>query len=245
MQAYQLATLLPLLAAPLGVVAYAGGACNGGDGQSIVWSGNAENAWFTFNGGASTGPATGCTDLGAGFTGQVGVAYQDSNRFVSAAGSIIETNPSGDFDVSYVLGYSLPIVCSSGNTISGCSKDLFGAGNPPCPYDVVDGVCPNPTGPSGSRNPQTFNGDRTAQPWCNACSPPDPFFAACSGSAYTYPYDDGANTGQASGGSIQCCVGTACPDTGREGSASNGNNDPGRNCVPCGTSGKRSLSFTA
>ena len=237
MQVHQLLALLLLLAAPLTVLAIPNGACDGqSDGLSITWSGNAQGAYYTFNGGANTGPATGCTDLGSGFSGQVGISYMGADGKPHADGTILETNPTGYFDISYILGYTLPVVCSANGASSGCAIDLFGSGTP-CPK-LQDGVCYNPTGPGGSRDPGSYG----SPGWCNACSPPDPFFAPCAGSAYTYPYDDGATVGPATG-SIQCCVGTACPSTGREGSGKWGNNQPNRNppCSPCATSGKRSL----
>lgn len=238
MQVHQLLALLPILAAPLTVLAIPNGACDGqSDGLSIRWSGNAEGAYFTFNGGANTGPATGCTDLGSGFQGQVGISYLGANGQPHADGTILETNPTGYFDISYILGYTLPVICSASNGAStGCAKDLFGSGTP-CP-DLVDGVCKNPTGPGGSRDPGVYPNSA----WCNACGPADPFFAPCAGSAYTFPYDDGA-TVAAGSGSINCCVGTACGDTGREGSTQGGTSDPTRfePCAPCGTSSRRSL----
>ncbi|KAL9065776.1 MAG: hypothetical protein Q9161_008001 [Pseudevernia consocians] len=242
MQVHQLMALLPLLAAPLSVLAIPNGACDGqSDGLSITWSGNAEGAYYTFNGGANTGPATGCTDLGSGFNGQIGISYLGANGQPHAMGTILETNPTGYFDISYILGYTLPVVCSSNGASSGCAIDLFGPGSPACP-NLQDGVCQNPTGPGGSRDPGAYQGSAGASPWCNACSPPDPFFAPCAGSAYTYPYDDGATVGPAVG-SIQCCVGTACPATGREGNGRYGNNQPSRDppCTTCSSGGKRSL----
>ena len=241
MQAHQLLALLPLLAAPLTVRALPGGACDGSDGLSITWSGNAQNPYYTFNNHGTEGPATGCTDLGAGFNGQVGVSYMGSDGRVHADGTIIELNPTGFFDVSYILGYTLPVVCSSNGASSGCATDLFNTGAS-CPTPVHDGVCDNPTGPGGWRDSGAYQGNAGAWPWCNACSPPEAFFAPCSGSAYTYPYDDGATVGPATG-SIQCCVGTACGATGREGNGKWGNNQPSRDppCQACGTAGKRSL----
>lgn len=241
MQVHQLLALLPLLAAPLTVLAIPNGACDGqSDGLSITWSGNAQGAYYTFNGGANTGPATGCTDLGSSFSGQVGISYMGANGQPHADGTILETNPTGYFDISYILGYTLPVVCSSAGASTGCSLDLFSLGT--CPTAVQDGVCQNPTGPGGSKDPGSYQGSASAQPWCNACSPPDPFFAPCAGSAYTYPYDDGATVGPATG-SIQCCVGTACAATGREGNGKFGNNQPNRNppCTACASGSKRSL----
>ncbi|CAF9934552.1 hypothetical protein IMSHALPRED_009759 [Imshaugia aleurites] len=236
MQVHQLVTLLPLLAAPLSVLAIPNGACDGhSDGLSITWSGNVENVYYTFNGGANTGLATGCTELGPSFEGQVGISYKGVNGQIHANGTIFETNPAGWFDISYNLGYTLPVLCSSGSNgnSTGCAIDLFSPGNPPCPGGVQDGVCYNPTGQvGGPKDPGSYPGSPGAWPWCNACSAPDPFFAPCAGSAYTYPYDDKAMATPAVG-SIQCCVGTACGNTGREGVGKYGYPQPSRSYEPC------------
>ena len=200
-----------------------GGSCTG-SGMEIQWSG--EKVSFSWSGGSGT--TTGCTSLGSGFQGQVAVG--------GSGGTIFEGNPSGYFDVSYILGYSVPMVCSNNGAKTGCSKDLLGNGG------KEGTVHKNPTGPGGNHDPGQYAGCATCTPWCYACAPPDPFFAPCSGSAYTYPYDDGATVGPASG-PINCCIGTSCGTTGREGSTSKGHTELSRNppCGQCAGSSKRSI----
>ncbi|KAJ4397483.1 hypothetical protein N0V93_001712 [Gnomoniopsis smithogilvyi] len=111
---------------------------------------------------------------------------------------------SFDIDVSYVNGYTVPIICTCNDDktfLSGCSEDLWGqnkcgAGGE---TDEADkGVCTNPT------NNGSFTGTAAT-----------PFFKPCEGKAYTYPSDDDANSnGKCAGGSATCCVGTTadgCP----------------------------------
>ena len=200
-----------------------GGSCTG-SGMEIQWSGDQVD--FSWSGGSGT--TTGCTSLGSDFEGQVAVG--------GSGGTIFEGNPSGYFDVSYILGYSVPMLCSSGDAKSGCSKDLLGNGG------QAGTVHKNPTGPGGAHDPGSYAGCATCTPWCWACSAADPFFAPCSGSAYTYPYDDDATVGPASG-SINCCIGTSCGTTGREGSTAGGHPEPTRDppCELCAGSSKRSV----
>lgn len=151
-------------------------------------------------------------------------------------GTIFEGNPDGYFDVSYILGYSVPMLCSANGVKSGCSKDLLGNGGKP------GTVHKNPTGPGGVHDPGSYNGCATCTPWCYACSAIDSFFAPCAGSAYTYPYDDAATVGPATG-PITCCIGTGCGSTGREGSAADGNPQLSRDppCGLCAAGSKRSV----
>ena len=195
-----------------------------GSGMSIKWSG--EKVSFSWSGGSGT--TTGCTNLGSSFEGQVAVG--------GSGGTIFEGNPSGYFDVSYILGYSVPMLCSSGSMKSGCSKDLLGNGG------KAGTIHKNPTGPGGAHDPGSYAGCATCTPWCYACSAADPFFAPCSGSAYTYPYDDDASVGPATG-TINCCIGTSCGTTGREGSTANGHPELTRDppCGLCASSSKRSV----
>ena len=203
-----------------------GGSCTG-SGMEIQWSGQAVS--YSWSGGSGT--TTGCLSLGSSFQGQVAVG--------GSGGTIFEGNPSGYFDVSFILGWSVPMVCSSGNVKSGCSLDLGSMGS--CP-DKQGSICRNPTGPGGAHDPGSYKGCASCTPWCYACAAPDPFFQPCSGSAYTYPYDDGATVGPASG-AIQCCIGTGCGSTGREGKTKGGNPQPSRNppCSLCSGGSKRSV----
>ena len=204
-----------------------GGSCTG-SGMEIEWSGDSVS--YSWSGGSGT--TTGCLPLGSSFEGQVAVG--------GSGGTIFETNPSGYFDVSFIPGWSVPMVCSSGGHSSGCSIDLSSKHS--CP-DQQGSICKNPVGAGGADDPGQYNGCATCTPWCYACSAPDPFFQPCSGAAYTYPYDDGATVGPAVG-AVKCCIGTTCGSTGREGSTAGGNPQPGRNppCELCpGGGSKRSV----
>ena len=200
-----------------------GGSCTG-SGMEIQWSGDEVD--FSWSGGSGT--TTGCTSLGSDFQGQVAVG--------GSGGTIFEGNPSGYFDVSYILGYSVPMLCSSGGVKTGCSKDLLGNGG------KAGTVHKNPTGPGGEHDPGAYNGCATCTPWCWACSAADSFFAPCAGSAYTYPYDDAATVGPASG-AIDCCIGTSCGSTGREGSGADGHPQLSRDppCDLCAGASKRNI----
>ncbi|KAL8868807.1 MAG: hypothetical protein Q9198_008060, partial [Flavoplaca austrocitrina] len=147
----------------------------------------------------------------------------------------VMSNSLGAMDVSYVEGFSVPMMCTDEKTgfKSGCGIDLFSVGT--CPTGgSAGGVCKNPQGPGGDRD--------SADNWCEACSPPDPFFAPCAAAAYTFPTDDAAVQGQ-SGLEITCVVGASSDTTGREGdTAETGNPQAGR-CKVCSgsTATKRSL----
>ncbi|KAL8651758.1 MAG: hypothetical protein Q9226_004563 [Calogaya cf. arnoldii] len=139
-------------------------------------------------------------------------------------------------DVSYVEGFSVPMMCTDNTNdfMSGCWIDLFSVGT--CPTGgSAGGVCRNPQGPGGDRD--------SAVNWCEACSPPDPFFAPCAAAAYTFPTDDAAVDGGA-GLDITCVVGASSEEgTGREGdTAKSGHPQAGR-CEVCpgSTTTKRSL----
>lgn len=201
--------------------------CNG-PGMNIAWKGDVVD--MSYNG--KKGKTQGCTNLGTDFNGQVHVGGEQ--------GTIFEGNHNGGnqfWDVSIILGFTVPMVCSAGNEKSGCNIDLW-KGESKCPQK--DGHrCINPTGPGGHSDPGAYKGQATAEPWCFACAPPDPFFAPCAGAAYTYPYDD-LSTRNAQG-TVTCCIGTGCPSTGREGNTAKGNAQMERD-PPCGlcSSGKSS-----
>lgn len=136
------------------------------------------------------------------------------NNFDSA-NSKIEASLDGqpNIDVSYVDGFSAPIVCSCDGrgVVTGCNLPLFKMNK--CPnegpgmFNVLkytfhsDIVADN--GPA--TGPVCYNPEQNV-PY----GPASPFFAACAGAAYTYPKDDGADTGCASH-TINCCVGPQCP----------------------------------
>lgn len=97
-------------------------------------------------------------------------------------------------DISYVDGFTVPIVCSClGEVIVGCSHDLFDSTETfggPC-ADKGKDICYNPARGMNS-------------------GPATPFFAPCKGVAYTFPFDDGADK-YCLANEIFCCVGSTCP----------------------------------
>ena len=159
------------------------GACTG-SGIEIQWSGDVVS--YSWSGGSGQTNRGECLSLGSNWEGQVAVG--------GSGGTIFESNPSKYFDVSFILGWSVPIVCCSGGAKSGCSLNLGSMGS--CPSGSSGGICKNPTGPGGSHDPGSYSNCASCISWCYACSPPDLFFAPCSGSAYTYPYDDGRRSAQ-------------------------------------------------
>jgi len=190
-----------------------------GSGMTIAWTG--DEVSYSWSGG--TGTTTGCLSLGT-FNGQLEVG--------GSGGTIFEGNYNNGamyYDVSFITGFSVPMMCSSSAGSSGCSIDLFSQGTA-CPQQSGS-VCTNPVGMNGNKQPGSYGGDMNTSPWCYACSAPDPFFQPCAGSAYTYPYDDGAT--QSADGTITCCVGTSCGETGREGSTKDGHAEPDRSSEPC------------
>ena len=140
------------------------------------------------------------TTIGAGSTtfysfptGWAGRIYV--GKTTDPANSKIEGSVTGtpDMDVSYVDGYSVPIVCKSAGKISGCNTELFGLNGNKCGQNVdISGfqICKNPA--------LTLND-----------GPPDSFFAPCKGKAYTYPNDNDANYSNVDA-TTNCCIGTAC-----------------------------------
>jgi hypothetical protein len=128
-------------------------------------------------------------------------------RTLQVGNSLIEGNYIKDpwLDVSYVDGFSVPITCSSGGKpITGCNIDLF----------QQPGItCENTTG-SVCINPARSEDDGPA-----AC-----FFAACAGTAYTFPHDD--NAARPIFSSVSCCIGTSCPAPERQ---------PGTAVIACST----------
>ncbi|KAL8797961.1 MAG: hypothetical protein Q9182_007076 [Xanthomendoza sp. 2 TL-2023] len=139
----------------------------------------------------------------------------------------------GAMDVSFVEGFSVPMLCTdtTNNFVSGCGLDLFSLSS--CPTGgSAGGVCKNPQGPGGTRDSK----DRA----CEACSPPDAFFAPCSAAAYTFPTDDAAVDGRG-GLEISCVVGAGGGTPSRAGSTSQTGNPQSGRCEVCPGSVKRSL----
>lgn len=98
------------------------------------------------------------------------------------------------YDVSYIQGYSVPIVCScSDNLNAGCNIPLFW-GKAKCPELGPGNTCLNPLRDSAQ-------GRGTAG---------HPFFDPCQGAAMIYPNDyDGVKNCPVN--EISCCVGHGCP----------------------------------
>ncbi|KAL8694381.1 MAG: hypothetical protein Q9218_000947 [Villophora microphyllina] len=129
----------------------------------------------------------------AGWAGRVSVGKVDHADNSKIEGSFYGAG-NGDIDVSYVDGYSVPITCSvDGKVVSGCNVELFDRGcNAPDSLSAGGSACHNaaqgvPDGPASS------------------------MFAPCAGAAYTFPKDDGANTGMITSTSMSCCIGVRCP----------------------------------
>lgn len=92
----------------------------------------------------------------------------------------------------------MPITCSSEDKpVSGCNIDLFKQRNIPCTNKVDGPVCLNP-----------------AQNIANGPAPP--FFAACKGTAYPYPYDNDANVSNLKSTLVSCCISTSCKAPSRQ-----------------------------
>lgn len=119
----------------------------------------------------------------------VGKSLSGCNSLIEAS---YDPNWYPSIDISYVDGYSVPITCSvEGRPVTGCNIELFDQGIE-CDSPMDNGACPN-SARSKNRGPAA------------------PFFAACQGSAYTYPQDDTATYGSIPGREISCCIGTSCP----------------------------------
>ncbi|MDI1488452.1 MAG: hypothetical protein OHK93_007727 [Ramalina farinacea] len=199
------------------------------------------------NGGSpSTGKTQGtCICMSAGSV-RVNIGTTDTADHTT----LIEGSAAGDdsyYDVSYVEGYTHPVVCrvSDGSSMSGHHEDLFAKGASCDTTTTKDGtkLCINP----GYTAMTTPGADPNS---CWRCTLPSEFFAPASGAAYTYPFDDSpcasgpmATKGaykspMGKGEALVCCVGPNCsPNTySVGGQTSMGNcNRPG--CMPCQGSG--------
>ena len=130
----------------------------------------------------------------AKWDGIIEVGYEEN-----VDNSLIEGNTFNeriDVDVSFVQGFSVPIVCSNdGVVVTGCNKQLF-----------AYGTCP----------PADMRGTRVCH---NSAREPDaaragPFFTPCQSAAITFPTDGGNFNGVPSAPrDIVCCIGneTVCP----------------------------------
>ncbi|MCJ1281515.1 hypothetical protein MMC26_000835 [Xylographa opegraphella] len=136
----------------------------------------------------------------------------DSNPYASKIEGSVGSNETTelDLDVSYVDGYTVPITCSSGNTVVvGCNIDLFAHGECGTDKEVLDD---NGTGCQNPMNDPVGNG------------PPTKFFAPCAGAAYTYPNDNDANNGSVDD-TVSCCIGTNCKPSNKQGLAKGSKRD--------------------
>ena len=105
-------------------------------------------------------------------------------------------------DISYVTGFSIPIVCSCGTSVSGtpvtgCNKALLSLNQCPAPQLLGNpntGTCINLAPDNG---------------------PPTTFFAPCQGAAFTYADDTGA-IGTCAVNNIACCLGAMCSPVARQ-----------------------------
>ncbi|KAI0100642.1 hypothetical protein GGR51DRAFT_563976 [Nemania sp. FL0031] len=142
--------------------------------------------------------ATAVVAFPTGWSGRIAMAEADTP--IRDRASLLEGAfaPPGDalalitLDVSYVDGFTVPIVCEcQGEVVLGCNLNLLHM----CPseYRLDAGTCMNPLRDGG--NIETDN-----------------FFRECASLAYTFPSDDEATRYGIQGceASIQCCVGTAC-----------------------------------
>lgn len=131
-------------------------------------------------------------------------------------GSKIEgsTTVWNDIDVSYVDGYSVPIVCSNATApVTGCNINLWDVSGP-CNNTVgEDAVC---------LNPMQGVGDGPADPW----------FLPCQGVAYTFPNDNVANDGNTGTPNVSCCIGTEEMGCGAPIMQGKGNDQASKRAVP-------------
>ncbi|RWA04719.1 hypothetical protein EKO27_g10384 [Xylaria grammica] len=125
---------------------------------------------------------------------EAGVAIRDRASLLEGSFIVQEglTKARIVFDVSYVDGFTVPIVCEcGGSVVLGCNLNLLNM----CPdeYRLNEGTCMNPLRDTGDHAKN--------------------FFKECSALAYTFPTDDRATINGILGceSRIRCCVGTACP----------------------------------
>lgn len=217
-----------------------GGNCQAVQGNMNVQV-SGDNVDFRFVPPVNGMPTSGMTnDCGVwsfppGWSGRVHVG---GGQGAPDGGTLFEgqtQNNTAAMDVSYVEGYSVSMMCTDNETgfKSGCTINLWEQGT--CPTGGSEGgVCKNPQGPGGTRD--------SAVRFCEACSPPDPFFAPCAAAAYTFPFDDAAVEGQSSL-DLSCVIGNGEDKTDREGdTAETGNPQADRGCAaPCSGSSKRAL----
>lgn len=136
-------------------------------------------------------------------------------KTTDADGSKIEgsTTVWNDIDVSYVDGFSVPIVCSNATApVTGCNINLWDVSGP-CNNTIgQDAVCLNPMQgvPDG---------------------PADPWFLPCQGVAYTFPNDNVANDGNTGTALVSCCIGTGEMGCAAPAMQGKGDNKPSKRAV--------------
>ena len=136
-------------------------------------------------------------------------------KTTDSAGSKIEgsTTVWNDIDVSYVDGYSVPIVCSNATApVTGCNINLWDVSGP-CNNTVGDdAVCLNPM--QGVPN-----------------GPADSWFLPCQGVAYTFPNDNVANDGNTGTPDVSCCIGTGAMGCSAPAMQGKGDNKPSKRAL--------------
>ncbi|KAM0799833.1 hypothetical protein BDR22DRAFT_890109 [Usnea florida] len=199
-----LAAATPLLADEQSDCLAQGSSSNGviyWTGEEVPW--NKADSYGNIMPG-SNGTTKGCMQLGQ-YVGQVRIG--DPPHPVKDTRTILETNPVGpwaSYDVSYILGFSHPVVCQDSVTLAltGDNTDLFNVTGATC--DDQNGyTCVGPVGPWGVR------ASAMSETSCWNCNPPNPFFAPVAGAAYTFP-DDNGSVISASSNKLVCCTGRDC-----------------------------------
>ena len=156
-------------------------------------------------------------------------------------GNAAGLNDNSFFDVSYVEGYSYPVVCWNDHDptrMSGSNIDLYAEGKCSDPSKTKMGdICNN------DGYVLLVSGDPAHDCW--KCTLPSAFFAPASGAAYAYPYDDcpcasDPVAGQpyqspmATGGDLTCCIGPqCCANTMTTGGQTRKGNCNRPDCMPC------------
>ncbi|KAK3998162.1 hypothetical protein QBC44DRAFT_363689 [Cladorrhinum sp. PSN332] len=130
-----------------------------------------------------------------GWSGRV--SFNEADKRIQGDESLIEAGytvqtkpwPYGVVDVSYVDGYTLPIICkcrSTGAFTGGCIDPKLWQQSLPCPNDNGQGAC---------KNPHRGIDATEAHPW----------FAPCAGRAYTFDADNTAtHNGICQSGTVDC-----------------------------------------
>ncbi|KAK0741865.1 hypothetical protein B0T21DRAFT_283359 [Apiosordaria backusii] len=130
-------------------------------------------------------------------TGHAGrIAFAKKGKIINGWESLVEYSlikdkklgfGVGDIDVSYVDGFTYPILCTcKGVRLSGCYDNLWTQGK----------TCPEENGQGACKNPHRMKKDIDhAHEW----------FKLCEHKAYTYSKDDQANSnGKCQSGTVEC-----------------------------------------